>query len=161
MYCVYSNSRMPCVYESASICQGKLNCEHTVPQSFFGSSDPMVSDVMHLRPSWSAANGGRSNFPFVELADDKATQWFGPNFHETQTKPLFSENYSAGSKSQFRPRKADRTDVARVVAYFFSRYPTQAGNVTSVFPSVDTMIEWSQIPITDLQYAQYQRASEV
>ena len=116
---------------------------------------------MHLRSTWMTANSARSNYPFAALADGSVTKWYGPNFTSVTTKPSDFENYSAGAKSSFMPRKVDRPDVARIVAYFFSRYPTQAGAVTKTFPSIDTMIEWSKLPITDLQYAQYQRASEV
>ncbi|WP_157699005.1 endonuclease [Bernardetia litoralis] len=30
-----------------------INCEHTVPQSFFWEANPMVSDIYHLFPTYS------------------------------------------------------------------------------------------------------------
>ena len=40
------------------------NREHIVPQSFFGSASPMVSDIHHIPPTDGKVNGMRSNNPF-------------------------------------------------------------------------------------------------
>ena len=79
--CCYTGSKMPCTYDSMDTqCNSKLNCEHTVPQSFFGKKDPMVSDLHHLRATWSDANNARSNYPFKTLLEQEATKYFGNEF---------------------------------------------------------------------------------
>ena len=55
-----------------------INAEHIVPQSFFGSSEPMRSDIYILRPAHGSANSARSNSPFAEINDNQA-QWYGVN----------------------------------------------------------------------------------
>ena len=39
-----------------------FNREHTVPQSWFSSASPMVSDLFHVYPTDGKVNGVRSNF---------------------------------------------------------------------------------------------------
>ncbi|CAL6060519.1 Extracellular_nuclease [Hexamita inflata] len=163
VYCVYTGSRMPCTYDSMdSACNTDLNCEHTVPQSFFSKKDPMVSDIHHLRATWSKANSGRSNYAFKQLPENGIDTYFGNNFKTTSKKPVDPENWSALDQGKFMPRQQQMGDTARAVAYFYTRYPTQAGSVTGVFNSVDTMIEWDQkFEPSAEQYQQYLRAVEV
>ncbi|CAL6023343.1 Extracellular_nuclease [Hexamita inflata] len=163
-YCVYTGSRMPCKYDSMDTgCNAAMNCEHTVPQSFFGKKDPMVSDLHHLRSSWSTANGARSNFPFAELSESKITAYYGDKFSIIKTKPTDPENWSGlNNGKSFMPRDAQKGDTARAVAYFYTRYPTQAGAITKTFVTVDDMISWDEkFEPSELQHAQYLRAVEV
>ncbi|CAL6054174.1 Extracellular_nuclease [Hexamita inflata] len=161
VYCVYSGSRMPCAYNSMDTsCNADLNCEHTVPQSFFNKQDPMVSDIHHLRTAWSKANNGRQNYPFKRLNGTSGT-FFGPNFTQTTKQPPQIENWSILDKGKFMPRQVQMGDTARAIAYFYTRYPTEAGNITKVI-NVDEMIEWDQeFEPTDSQYQQYLRAVQV
>ncbi|CAL6075423.1 Endonuclease_I [Hexamita inflata] len=103
VYCVYC-SRMPCVYNSMDTgCNADLNCEHTVPQSFFNKQDLMVSDTHHLRTAWSKANNGRQNYPFKRLNGTSGT-FFGPNFTQTTKQPPQIENWSVLDKGLARDR---------------------------------------------------------
>ena len=162
-YCIYTGSRMSCKYDSMdTACNEMINCEHTVPQSFFGKSEPMKSDIHHLRPTWKDANSARSNFPFAELSESQVSKYYGDNFTKTTERPSDIENWSYAGSSKFTPRDAQKGDTARAVAYFFVMYPTQAGSVTSVFPDVDTMIRWDlEHAPTQTQMEQYQRSVEV
>ncbi|CAL6107518.1 Extracellular_nuclease [Hexamita inflata] len=163
-YCVYTGSRMPCVYDSMdSSCNAALNCEHTVPQSFFNKQNPMVSDLHHLRATWSTANGARATYPFAELSDSQISTYYGTNFQVNNSRPTDPQNWSALRKGwAFMPREQQKGDTARAVAYFYVRYPTQAGAVTRVFSSVDDMIDWDEkFAPSQLQMEQYQRAVEV
>ena len=40
------------------------------------------------------------------------------------------------------PRNEEKGDIARAVAYFFTRYPTEAGSILTTMGSVDDLIEW-------------------
>ncbi|CAL6082407.1 Extracellular_nuclease [Hexamita inflata] len=164
VYCIYSGSRMPCTYNSMNTsCNAKLNCEHTIPQSFFNKQDPMVSDLHHLRATWSNVNGARSNYPFAQLAENKISAYYGQNFSTIHYKPEDPENWSGlhGSKS-FMPREQQKGDTARAVAYFYVRYPNEAGGIGKTMQSVDVMIDWDETfePSTE-QYQQYLRVVEV
>ncbi|CAL6088077.1 Extracellular_nuclease [Hexamita inflata] len=164
VYCVYTGLRIPCQYNSMrSSCSGDLNCEHTVPQSLFKKLDPMVSDLHHLRPSWKTANSARANFPFEQLTPQFINSYYG-NYKQVQfEQPSDLENWSAlETDNAFMPRDEQKGDTARAVAYFYTRYPTEGGNIDQVFNYVDTMIEWdlTHSP-SDLQYEQYLRAVEV
>ena len=163
VYCIYTGLRMSCKYDSQSTgCNSLLNCEHTVPQSFFGKSDPMVSDIHHLRGTWSDANGARSNYPFKQLADKDIDKWYGNNKKVVTSKPNDPENWSALEKNTaWMPRDAQKGDTARAIAYFYTVYPTQAGSITKVI-DVDTMIDWDEsFAPSELQNQQYLRAVEV
>jgi len=61
--CVYSGRKIKAVNRTEAQNQN-FNTEHTFPQSFFNSNEPMVSDLYHLYPTDAAANNARSNYPF-------------------------------------------------------------------------------------------------
>ncbi|CAL6054306.1 Extracellular_nuclease [Hexamita inflata] len=163
-YCVYTGSRMRCKYDSMDInCNAGLDCEHLVPEMFYFKKDPMFSDIHHLRPTWGFVNGLRSDQPFVELDELKISDYVGNNFTTQREKPTNPENWSAfNAIYSFMPRNAQKGDTARAVAYFYTRYPTQAGAITKTFASVDDMIAWDETyEPTETQHAQYLRAVEV
>jgi endonuclease I len=123
----------------------------------------MVSDLHHLRATWSDANNARSNYAFKEIDEADATMYYGNDFTKTATRPKDIENYSTLMKSTvFEPRDAQKGDTARAVAYFYTRYPTEAGAITKTMASVDEMIDWDeQFTPTELQIQQYQKVVEV
>ena len=85
---------MTCGYESNSTsCNSELNCEHTIPQSFFNENEPMKSDLHHIRGSWEKSNNARNNYPFAEVSDSNVYKWYGNNFTETTTAPSKSDEY--------------------------------------------------------------------
>jgi endonuclease I len=43
-----------------------FNCEHVVPQSWFGKAEPMRGDLHHLFACESRCNSFRGNTPFTE-----------------------------------------------------------------------------------------------
>ncbi|CAL6041586.1 Extracellular_nuclease [Hexamita inflata] len=164
--CIYTGTQMSCPYNSNSVnCdkEDNLNCEHTVPQSFFGKNEPMRSDLHHLRPTGADVNAARSNFPFNQLEDKYIDEYYGINYQVQQTKPSDVQNWSKlDEEHAFEPRDAQKGDTARAVSYFYVRYPNKGGNVNRVFQNVDYMIEWDeQFPPTELQQQQYNRAVEI
>ncbi|CAL6011621.1 Endonuclease_I [Hexamita inflata] len=69
---------------------------------------------------------------------------------------------SASDEGMFEPRDDFKGNLARATAYFYIRYPTQAGPITRLWPNIDDMIDWDQnYANTDLQQAQYLRVVEV
>ena len=45
------------------------NCEHVVPQSWFGKHEPMRGDLHHLFTCESGCNSFRGNFPYIDFPD--------------------------------------------------------------------------------------------
>lgn len=120
-----------------------INAEHIVPQSFFGSSEPMRSDIYILRPAHGSANSARSNSPFAEVNDNQA-QWYGVNgnsYTSTGNQPANSDNWSEGSGSSWEPRESKKGDVARAVFYFYTMYPNEGTSITAC-GDLATLYNW-------------------
>ncbi len=45
------------------------NCEHVVPQSWFGEDEPMRGDIHHLFACEFGCNSFRGNFPYFDFPD--------------------------------------------------------------------------------------------
>lgn len=82
-----------------------FNTEHTYPQSFFSSNEPMVSDLFHIFPTDNTSNSERGNNPFAMVAS-----------------PNWSVGGSKSNGSTFEPRDAQKGRTARAMLYFVLRY---------------------------------------
>ena len=87
-----------------------LNCEHTWPQSKFTGSDNRFqkSDLHHLFPSDSRANGARGNNDFGIINSGRA--------------PTNNCDASQTTGSRYQPPREHRGNVARAMFYFAVRY---------------------------------------
>lgn len=99
------------------------NREHIVPQSLFGSSMPMVSDIHFIRPTDGKVNGMRSNNPFGKVGTASFTSKNGSKLGNS-ISPGFTGTV-------FEPIDAFKGDVARMILYFVTRYETQLSGFTS------------------------------
>jgi len=145
------DGKVHCVY-SGSI--GSINCEHTIPQSFFGEALPMKSDIFHLYPTNSSVNSARGHLPFAEIPDDQTNKWYSTNTSSAMTtittKPTSDiDSYSEliTSKS-FEPREDHKGDVARSAFYFYTMYPTQAGDISKLC-NLATLLAWNEADPVD------------
>ena len=129
------------------------NREHIVPQSFFNSASPMVSDIHFIRPTDGKVNGMRSNYPFGVVSNPAFTSKNG-----TKVGPCTSPGYS-GSVGE--PIDEFKGDIARMVFYFVTRYESRlsgfsTGNMLggSAFPGLqpwerDVLLTWAtQDPVS-------------
>lgn len=99
------------------------NREHIVPQSFFGSSSPMVSDIHHIPPTDGKVNGMRSNNPFGVVTSPSFT---------SQNGSKLGKNTTAGySGVVFEPIDAFKGDIARMVFYFVTRYESRLSSFST------------------------------
>lgn len=122
--CVYSGRTIS--YTSTDFNTGTLNnapysmnTEHTWPQSFMGSAEPMQSDLHHLFITDGGINSARGNKPFGWVPNPTLT-------------------YTGGSKANsvwFEPRDAHKGPVARAVLYFALRH---ANNSQVILSFLDT-----------------------
>jgi hypothetical protein len=119
-----------------------INAEHLIPQSFFGSSEPMKSDIYILKPCHGSANSARSNIPFGEVIDSQA-QWYGVvgNTYTSQGNlPVDEEFWSEKSGGIWEPREEHKGNIARSVFYFYTVYPGIGG--ISDLGDTETLYQW-------------------
>jgi endonuclease I len=128
--CVYTG-RVISGYASRTEAQDNVNnfnTEHTFPQSFFSSAQPMQADAHHLFAVDEGANTRRSNNPFSIV-----------------TSPIWEVG---GSKlgsgptpgNWFEPRDVHKGNCARAMCYFVARYGDYAGFFAS---QQNTLVQWS------------------
>ena len=145
VYCVYTGFHQTASYTTYL---NPINCEHTIPQSWFGSANPMVSDIFHLYPTHGDVNGARGSLDFAEISDNSTDKWYIVNSSNSGLTVLTStptsniDNYSElNTNANFEPREDHSGDVARAAFYFYTMYPTQAGSISGL-ASLQTLYDW-------------------
>ncbi len=131
--CVYTG-RTAVGYVDRTDCQNNyaFNTEHTFPQSFFLSAEPMKSDLHHLFPTDNTANNVRADNPFAVV-----------------TNPTWTVGGSKSNGSTFEPRDQQKGRVARALFYFVLRYQNYANFITQAQENV--LRTWSMnFPVTDV-----------
>lgn len=108
--CVYTGRKIKAVTRTEAQNQS-FDTEHTWPQSMFGESEPMKSDLHHLFPTYSPANNARSNYPFGYVVSNITWQDGGSKLGR-----------DAGNNIVFEPRDKHKGNVARAMFYFVTRY---------------------------------------
>lgn len=159
--CIYTGFEQPA---EAVTFPDPINAEHIVPQSFFGSVSPMRSDLYNLRPSHGSANSARSNYPYGECPDNQSN-WYGidgnGNYFSTGTTPNPNVNFSELANSFWEPREDRKGDLARQIFYFYTMYPTQAGDI-ALMGDINTLYQWHiQDPVDSYELTRSNRVSEV
>ncbi|MFV0392365.1 MAG: endonuclease [Paludibacteraceae bacterium] len=91
-----------------------FNREHSVPQSWFNSNSPMVSDAFHIYPTDGKVNGIRSNYPFGET---NALPIGGKGLGK-----LGTSSFPGYTGTVFEPVDEYKGDFARSYFYFATRY---------------------------------------
>ncbi|TKJ17975.1 endonuclease [Blastococcus sp. CCUG 61487] len=120
-----------------------FNCEHVVPQSWFGKSEPMRGDLHHLFACESRCNSFRSNTPYAEFADFPVTQRAGGIAAVIRSECGKSEG------NGFEPVHG-KGAAARAVFYFLLRYPglVEAGEMPP--ERTEMLVAWHEAdPVTD------------
>ncbi len=131
--CVYTG-RVITGFSSRSAAQNQnFNTEHTWPQSFFGSADPMQSDLNHLFPTDNDANNSRNNFPFGIATTPYRNDAINTPSH-------------LGANGKYEPRDPQKSRTARALMYFVTRYQNYSG----FFISQQVILrQWArQFPVT-------------
>ncbi len=133
--CVYTGRRAY-VPNRAGANLVSFNCEHTWPQSFFNSADPMVSDVNHLFPTDDAANNARNNYPFGFVVS-------GITFNVGGSK--LGKDYE--NATVFEARDKHKGNVARALFYFGVKYGNMGGFTSG--KQEDVFRQWNLIDTVD------------
>jgi hypothetical protein len=118
--CVYIGRRAVVRTRAEATANG-FNCEHTLPQSFFGSAEPMVSDLFHLYPTDDAPNNARSNYAFGLPVTNITYNVNGSKLGTDATNEIV-----------FEPRDVHKGNVARSLFYFCVTYPANFGTFMSL-----------------------------
>jgi endonuclease I len=94
------------------------NREHTWPQTYFGSADPMVCDLHQVFPTDGHVNGVHGNDPYGIVTNVNKTTLQG-------AKSGNSNSYSSWSNNVFEPIDSFKGDIARAYFYMNARYTTE------------------------------------
>lgn len=123
--CVYTG-REAVGYIDRTDCQTNysFNTEHTFPQGFFGSLEPMRSDIFHLFPTDDNANNVRGSLPFGQVSS-----------------PTWTEGGSKCDNIVFEPRDEHKGKSARAMMYFVIRYQDYNGFFA---PQQGILKQWNQ-----------------
>lgn len=125
-----------------------LNAEHIWPQSMGAGSDPMQSDMQHLRPTYGNVNSARGNYPYATLPD-VTSKWYQGTVNQTAV-PANPDEWSQFYNSQFEPRKVSKGDAARASFYFYSMYTGNGTTSDSYWQSIRTTVyDWTAVDYPD------------
>lgn len=123
--CVYTG-REAVGYIDRTDCQTNFsfNTEHTFPQGFFSSLEPMRSDIFHLFPTDDNANNVRGSLPYGVVSN-----------------PTWTEGGSKCDNVLFEPRDEHKGSAARAMMYFVIRYQDYTGFFA---PQQGILKQWNQ-----------------
>lgn len=128
------------------------NREHVWPQSLSGGNwgkGQAGTDCLHIRPTYSSTNSRRGNLKYGEASSDVTYNGM---------------KYGQADKNYFEPLDSVKGDVARIIMYTwvtYKDYYSNLPNITNVFSSYDTMMEWHLLDQPDLLEGNRNDAVEV
>mgnify|MGYP002829224301 FL=1 len=111
---------------STYLYENGINCEHVWPQSMYSGTEPMKSDMHHLRPCKENVNSSRGNKPYGEIIDSQTNNWYWQNQNLSNIPNSNIDEYSESSSTRFEPREDKKGDIARTFFYFYTMYPNEA-----------------------------------
>ncbi|GAA4368661.1 hypothetical protein GCM10023185_41590 [Hymenobacter saemangeumensis] len=155
--CVYSGYTEPKTFSfsSTSTTMTNINCEHTVPQSWFNEVERMRSDIHHLFPTVIQWNADRGDDPFGEIPDAQTLKWMRGLNSQTSIPSSNLPEWSEDTNTMFEPREDHKGNLARAVFYFYTMHANQtfdAGKgVISAVGNLNTLYQWHQQDPVDAQ----------
>lgn len=147
--CVYSGYTENTPLDSLNTNPGvvsRINCEHTVPQSWFDEVVRMRSDIHHLFPTYDTWNSDRGSDPFAEIPDAQTMKWVRNNQSQTTIPTANIDEYSEDTNSQFEPREDHKGNLARAIFYFYTMHQGQkfdpGKDVITAAADLNTLYQW-------------------
>lgn len=139
LYCIYSDGGPMFVGDASA--KGEpmnsgFNCEHVVPQSWFGKKSTPRGDLHHLFACQSDCNSVRGNALYAEFAHQGPS---GSGYN------VIHHGVTDIGDNLFSP-EAGKGEVARATLYFMMRYPGQIGDSGNEYGVKDLpmLIKWAQ-----------------
>jgi endonuclease G len=121
-----------------------FNCEHVVPQSWFGKAEPMRGDLHHLFACETRCNGFRGNTPFAEFPDFPQP----PSPGGVSAMEVVSGDCGKSHSGGFEPANG-KGAAARAACYFRLRYPGRISVEEVPEDRWDVVVTWhEQDPVT-------------
>lgn len=105
-----------------------FNREHSFPQSLFGSTGSIYSDLFNLYPTDGKVNGMRSNYPLAEVG---TATWTSLNGSKLGTGSFNDSIGHSFTNTCFEPIDEYKGDFARTYFYIAVRYYTEDAGWTS------------------------------
>jgi len=104
------------------------NCEHIVPQSWFGKHQPMKGDLHHLFACERDCNQFRGNIPYFDFTGVKGT-----------VKTDCGQRKGSG----FEPFDG-KGAISRAVLYFLLRYPGEINRISNEYTEIglNNLLNW-------------------
>ncbi|WP_167856319.1 endonuclease [Hymenobacter metallicola] len=147
--CVYSGYSVPKTIDSAATSTGNvglINCEHTIPQSWFDEVSRMKSDIHHLFPTYTQWNSNRGNDMFADVPDAQTQIWMRGTVSQSTIPTANLPEWSEDGGSLFEPREDHKGNVARCAFYFYTMHQGQkfdAGkDVITGLADLQTLYRW-------------------
>ncbi|MCA8829397.1 endonuclease [Hymenobacter pini] len=166
--CVYSGYTENVRLDSSSTSTGgvtRINCEHTVPQSWFNEVVRMRSDIHHLFPTYDTWNSNRGSDPFADIPDNQTQLWMRGTSSQTTIPTSNIDEYSEDTNSQFEPREDHKGNLARAIFYFYTMHQGQTfdpgKDVITAAADLNTLYKWHmQDPVDARERERNRRAAK-
>lgn len=163
VYCVYSGFHQTA---TSTTYLNPINCEHTVPQSWFDKKEEMKSDIHHLFPTHGNVNGDRGSYPFGEVTTSNASRWYKVGSDNQYDYFTSTPSDDLGSYSRlrsgvcFQPNDEHKGDCARAIFYFYTMFPTAAGSISRI-GDINVLFQWHlDDPVSDWEKQRNNRIAE-
>ncbi len=138
---IYSNCNFTPGTDQCGNYRNECDCynrEHTVPQSWFGDSTPMKTDLFHVYPTDGWVNNKRGNLPLGKVSN--------PTYTSGNGSKIGPCSYPGYSETVFEPIDEYKGDLARTYFYMSVCYKNRNLGQTS-----ESMFEGSQLKPWALQ----------
>ncbi|MDQ2771708.1 MAG: endonuclease [Bacteroidota bacterium] len=140
--CVYSGYQETVPYSATNTSTtvvSRINCEHTVPQSFFNQTVRMRSDMHHLYPTYDTWNNLRGNDPYADIPDATTQTWMRGLVSQATIPTTNIDEWSEDTNTQFEPREDHKGNVARSIFYFYTMHANQPDLVATGHNDINTV----------------------
>jgi endonuclease I len=137
--CVYSGYTETVPYSTTNISTSvvnRINCEHTVPQSWFSQAVRMRSDIHHLYPTYDTWNNLRGSDPFAEIPDATTQTWMRLLVSQNTIPTTNLAEWSEDTNTQFEPREDHKGNLARSIFYFYTMHGGQPELAATGHPTI-------------------------
>ncbi|WP_167856810.1 endonuclease [Hymenobacter aquaticus] len=147
--CVYSGYAVPKTIDSAATSTsnvGLINCEHTIPQSWFNEVSRMKSDIHHLFPTYTQWNSNRGSDMFADIPDNQTQIWMRGTVGQSTIPTSNIDEWSEDTNTAFEPREDHKGNVARCAFYFYTMHQGQTfdpgKDVITGLADLQTLYRW-------------------
>ena len=145
--------------------QDIINCEHSIPQSWFNENPEQRTDIHHLYPSYKQWNADRGADPFADIPDASTKAWLRGTTKLTSIPTSNINEYSEDTGSLFEPREDHKGNLARTAFYFYTMHTDarvfDAGkNVITALADLQTLYQWHLAdPVDERERTRNQRTA--